>query len=156
MAYQTAVSPTAVGRRFAPVTATVEAGRLRYFLNTLGETGPLFRSPQAAQDAGLPGCPIPPTYLFCLEMMDAERPFAFLEDLGIDLARILHGEQSFTYHQPVCVGDSLHFVTTVDSVTDKKGGAMTLIAFTTTVTNQSGTHVADCVRTVVVRNPEVS
>ena len=39
------------------------------------------------------------------------------------------------------------------SVTDKKGGAMTLIVVETRVTNQNGMNVADTSRTVVVRNP---
>ena len=34
---------------------------------------------------------MPPTYLFCLEMMDAAEPYEFLTALGIDLARVLHG-----------------------------------------------------------------
>ncbi len=55
----------------------------------------------------IPPTPVPPTYLFCLEMMDAERPFEFLTELKIDLARVLHGEQRFTYHAPAVVGDKL-------------------------------------------------
>ena len=52
---------------------------------------------------------VPPSYLFCLEMMDATVPFEFLTALNIDLARVLHGEQRFDYHAPVVVGDVLTF-----------------------------------------------
>ena len=79
--------------------------------------------------------------------------FEFLTVLGVDLARVLHGEQRFIYHAPVVVGDTLHFQPRIASITDKKGGAMTLIVVETGVTNQNGTHVADCARTVVVLNP---
>lgn len=99
---------------------------------------------------------MPPTYLFCLEMMDAPDPFEFLTALGIDLARVLHGEQRFDYHAPVVVGDTLTFRPSVTSVTDKKGGAMTLIVVDTPVTNQNGVHVADVSRTIVVRNARPS
>ncbi|MFX7816744.1 MaoC family dehydratase N-terminal domain-containing protein, partial [Acinetobacter baumannii] len=75
--------------------------RLRYFFNTIGERNPVYRDAKAAEAAGYAGVPIPPTYLFCLEMMDNVRPFEFLEALNIDLARVLHGEQSFSYHAPV-------------------------------------------------------
>jgi acyl dehydratase len=146
------VDQSAVGRSFTPVTAQVEPGRLRYFLNTLGETNPVYRDAEAARGAGYAATPIPPTYLFCLEMMDAPDPFEFLRALDIDLARVLHGEQSFSYHAPVVVGDTLTFKSKVISVTDKKGGAMTLIVVETTVTNQHGAHVADTSRTIVVRN----
>jgi hypothetical protein len=142
------VDQSAVGRAFTPVTARVEPGRLRFFLNTLGESNPVYRDAEAA--------PVPPTYLFCLEMMDATEPFEFLTALDIDLARVLHGEQRFDYHAPVVVGDTLTFKPKVTSVTEKKGGAMTLVVVETRVTNQNGVHVADASRTVVIRNARPS
>lgn len=150
------VDQSAVGREFTLVTARVEPGRLRFFLDTLGETNPVYRDETAAQAAGFTAAPVPPTYLFCLEMMDATAPFEFLTALGIDLARVLHGEQRFDYHAPVVVGDVLTFRPRVTDVTDKKGGAMTLIVVETEVTNQAGVHVADLSRTVVVRNARPS
>ncbi|PDT76723.1 MaoC family dehydratase N-terminal domain-containing protein [Bradyrhizobium sp. C9] len=150
------VDQSAVGRTFTPVTARVEPGRLRFFLDTLGETNAVYRDGSAAQAAGLAAAPVPPTYLFCLEMMDAAEPFEFLTALGIDLARVLHGEQRFDYHAPVVVGDTLTFRPRVTSVTEKKGGAMTLIVVETAATNQAGVHVADTSRTIVVRNARPS
>jgi acyl dehydratase len=85
-------------------------------------------------------------------MMDAEQAFEFLDVLGADLAQVLHGEQRFTYRAPVMVGDTLRFEPRIASITDKKGGAMTLAVVETKVTNQHGVHVADCSRTVVVLN----
>ena len=146
------VDQSAVGRGFTPVTARVEPGRLRYFLNTLDERNPVYRDEQVALAEGYSAIPVPPTYLFCLEMMDAERPFEFLTELKIDLARVLHGEQRFTYHAPVVVGDTLTFTSRVSDVADKKGGAMTMVVVETRVINQHGAHVADSARTIVVRN----
>lgn len=146
------VDRSAIGRAFAPITARVEPGRLRAFLNALGEANPLYRDPAAAKAAGYEGTPIPPTYLFCLEMLDAERPYEAIEDLDIDLGRVLHGEQRFDYHAPVFVGDTLTFSSRVSDVVQKKGGALTLMNVTTRVTNQHGVHVADATRVVVVRN----
>jgi len=150
------VDQSAVGRTFAPVTARVEPGRLRFFLDTLGETNPVYRDEAAARAVGFTAAPVPPTYLFCLEMMDAPDPFEFLTALDIDLARVLHGEQRFDYHASVVVGDTLTLTSRVTEVTDKKGGAMTLIVIVTAVTNQNGIHVADTSRTVVVRNARPS
>jgi acyl dehydratase len=146
------VDASAIGRTLAPVTAHVEPGRLRYFLNTLGETNPVYRDATAAKATGSSGPPIPPTYLFCLEMMDSEKPFEMLEALDIDLRKVLHGEQTFIYHAPIVVGDELTLQSKVSNVAQKKGGAMTLITVTTRVTNQRGEHVADAIRVVVERN----
>lgn len=85
-------------------------------------------------------------------MMDNERPFEFLTELKIDFARVLHGEQRFTYHAPVVVGDTLTFRSKVTDVAEKKGGALTMIVVETEITNQHGARVADTSRTVVVRN----
>jgi acyl dehydratase len=150
------VDASAIGRAFAPTHARVEPGRLRYFLNTLGDANPIYRDHAAAKAAGFAATPIPPTYLVCLEMMDADDPFAMLDALDIDLRRVLHGEQKFVYHAPVVVGDELTLQSTVTGVTQKKGGAMTLIDVATRIVNQRGQHVADATRVVVIRNPEVS
>jgi acyl dehydratase len=135
-----------------PVHARVEPGRLRFFLDALGERNPVYRDSVAARAAGFSGRPIPPTYLVCLEMMDGEKPFEMLEALKIDISRILHGEQKFIYRAPVHVGDELTFETSVTGVQHKKGGALTMIDVTSKVTNQHREPVADCVRVVVVRN----
>jgi acyl dehydratase len=150
------VDKSAVGRAFTPVTACVEPGRLRYFLETVGERNPLFRDPQVARDAGYSATPIPPTYLFCLEMMDAANSLEVLTELNVDLSQVLHGEQSFAYHFPAVVGDTLTFRPRVTDVIDKKGGAMTLIGVVSEVTRQDGVHIADLKRTIVVRNSRAS
>src|SRR4051812_19670181 len=146
------VDHSVAGRALTPVTAQVEPGRLRFFRETTGERNPVYSNADAARAAGYAAVPVPPTYLFCLEMMDAEQAFEFLDILGADLSQVLHGEQRFTYRAPVMVGDTLRFEPRIASVTDKKGGAMTLAVVETRVTNQHGVHVADCSRTVVVLN----
>ncbi|MGO9421018.1 MaoC family dehydratase N-terminal domain-containing protein [Roseiarcus sp.] len=146
------VDASAIGMRFRPTHARVEPGRFRFFLETLGETNPVYRDAEAAKAAGFAGQPIPPTYLFCLEMIDNDERFAILEALKVDIARILHGEQKFVYRAQVYVDDELTFASSVTAVQQKKGGALTMIDVTTRVTNQRGEPVADCVRVVVVRN----
>lgn len=146
------INESVIGTAFTPVHATVEPRRLRLFFDAIDEDNPIFRDEEAAYGAGFAGIPIPPSYLFCQEMMDAGDPVEFLTVLGIPIARILHGEQSFVYHAPIVAGDQLLFESSVTNVTQKKGGAMTLLELTSRVTNQDGVHVADEVRTVVIRN----
>lgn len=127
-----------IGRRLPPVRAKVEPGRLRSFRCTIG--------------AALPADPVaPPTYLFALEMLEAERPLAFIEDLDVDIAAVLHSEQSFIYHAPVRAGDDILLESVVSDVFEKKGGALLFIVQRTRATNQDGLHVADVSRTLVVR-----
>ena len=132
-------SAALVGHRLPTVHARVEAGRLRAFRRTIGSAEP--------------GNPVaPPTYLFALEMLEADRPLAFVEDLGVDMAAVLHSEQAFTYHAPVRAGDEIRLETVVADVFEKKGGALVFVVQETRATNQHDVHVADIRRTLVIRN----
>ncbi|HEU0204875.1 MAG TPA: MaoC family dehydratase N-terminal domain-containing protein, partial [Burkholderiaceae bacterium] len=93
-----------IGHRLPPFSADVEKGRLRFFAKATGQTDPVYSDESAAREAGYPGLPVPPTFLFCLEMMDAPDPAAVRELLGIDIGRVLHGEQQFTYHAMAFAG----------------------------------------------------
>lgn len=142
-----------IGRAFPPHTAEVEKGRLRFFAKAIGETSPVYTDEAAARAAGYSALPAPPTFLFCLEM-DRPDPFDTLKALGVELGRVLHGNQSFTYHAPVVAGDRITFQTRVSDIFDKKGGALEFIVLDTTATNQDAVKVADLQSVIVVRNPE--
>jgi acyl-CoA synthetase (AMP-forming)/AMP-acid ligase II/acyl dehydratase len=146
------VDKSYVGHVRPPSTVKVEAAQCRAFVNAIGETNPIYRDVDAARKAGFRGLPIPPTYLFCLQMMSSEEAYAAYQELGIDVGRLLHGEQGFKYHLPVHVGDELTFHHRILDVQDKKDGAMTLIVQGIRVENGEGHHVADLHQTTVVRN----
>lgn len=140
-----------IGHRLAPFSVEVETGRLKLFAKAIGQTDPVYRDEAAACAAGHPGLPVPPTFLFCLEM-EAPNPGALRDLLQIDIARVLHGEQRFAYHAMAYAGDTLHFEQRIADIYTKKGGALEFVVRETRVTNQRGEHVADLVGTTVVRN----
>lgn len=138
-----------IGHTTPKFSATVEKGRLRFFAKAIGETDPVYTDEAAAQAAGHPGLPVPPTFLFCLEM-ESPDPAAIRNLLGLDYRRLLHGEQGFTYHRMAYAGDVLSFEQRIEDIYDKKGGALDFVLRKTRVTNQRGEHVAD-LRTVTVQ-----
>lgn len=140
-----------IGHEMPPHTVEVEKGRLRFFARAIGETNPVYTDEDAARAAGYRSLPVPPTLLFGLDM-EVPDPFAVFELLGVDLGRILHGEQSFRYHADACAGDSLTFRSRISNIFEKKGGALEFIVEDTSITNQDGVHVADMQRVIVVRN----
>lgn len=140
-----------IGRTFAPTSAEVEKGRLRFFAKAIGETNPIYTDEAEARRAGYASLPVPPTFFFSLEMEKPD-PFGWMKDVGMDLARLLHGEQTFTYHVPACAGDTLTFDSRIDDIYDKKNGALTFLVKTVKVTNQRGEHVADLRSSIVHRN----
>ena len=68
------------------------------------------------------------------------------------IAKILHGEQSFVYHQPVVAGDTITVRSRIDDIYDKKNGALEFIVKSARATNQRGEHVADLKTVIVVRH----
>jgi hypothetical protein len=145
-------APSAIGLSTPPSTVDVERGRLRLFAKAIGETDPVYTDLDAALKAGHRDLPVPPTFLFCLEM-DRPDPFAFLTEAGIDLAHVLHGEQSFTYHALCHAGDSLTFESRITDDYERKGGALRFLVRETRVT-RGREPIADLGNVIVVRQPE--
>ena len=140
-----------IGAALTPHTVTVEPGRLRFFAKAIGETDPVYTDEAAAKAAGHRGLPVPPTFLFCLDM-EKPNPFEVLQKLDIDLGKVLHGEQSFDYKKLAYAGDTLRFQTVIKDIFDKKGGALEFIATETSVTDQNGEAVAALRGSTVVRH----
>jgi acyl dehydratase len=139
-----------IGRQLPTFLVTAEAGQLRFFAKATGETSPIYFDEQAARDAGHPNLPLPPTFLFSLELQIPSN--AWRDELGIVTARILHGEESFRYHRMAYAGDTLRFDVRIADIYDKKGGALEFVVRETRVTNQHGEHVADLRSVLVQRN----
>jgi len=130
----------------------VEAPQLNLFLKALGETNPFFHDSAAAKAAGYRDVTIPPTYLFCLQMMTPPDSYAFYDRLGIHTGRMLHGEQGFRYHIPICLGDVLTFHAKITNIYEKKGGALTMVERETRVLNEVQQHMADITTINIIRN----
>jgi hypothetical protein len=140
-----------IGHALPTFTAVAEAGRLRFFAQAIGETDPVYRDEAAARDAGFANLPLPPTFLFCLEM-EAPNPAAVRELLGIDYRKVLHGEQSFAYHAMAFAGERLSFAQRIADIYDKKGGLLEFVVRETAVTKADGTAVAELRTVTVVRH----
>lgn len=132
-----------IGHELPRFQVDVEPGRLRFFAKATSQTDPAF--------FGAP-LPLPPTFLFCLEM-ESPDPAAMRTLLDIDIAHVLHGEQHFAYHAPVQAGDRLRFAPRIADIYDKKGGALQFVVRETQVMNQHGVRVADLRCVTVVRRP---
>lgn len=144
-----------VGVDSEPRLVTIEAGFLKFFAKATGETDPAYFDETAALAAGHPSIPAPPTYLFSLAMAaPAKRGGLFDKEhgLGIDMARILHGEQQFTYHQPVYAGETLTLTTRTSDIYEKKGGALVFIVQDTKATDEAGAIRVDMRVVTVIRN----
>jgi acyl dehydratase len=108
-----------IGQPTAKSTVVVERGPVAFFADAVLDVNPVYRSPQAAAAAGFSAIPAPPTFPLVMETwgkfaelqpQDPPTASAMGAVLGQLMGKgglILHGEQEFTYHRPVLVGDVL-------------------------------------------------
>ncbi len=134
-----------------PFDVDVEKGRLKFFAQSIGETNPIYTDEAAARDAGYEGIPALPTFPFSLDMEGPE----FLPVIGLlklDIAKVLHGSQSFNYKGQIYAGDTISVSSSLKDIFDKKGGALEFVVLETSYTNQHGNIVATAEQTLVYRN----
>jgi acyl dehydratase len=101
------LNPGFVGKVY-PDTATYLIGRekVREFAAAIGEFSPQFHDVQVARSVGYRDLPAPPTFAFVITMKALS--FAMFDpELGLDYARVVHGEQSFEYVRPMVAGDEV-------------------------------------------------
>ncbi|HEY1152185.1 MAG TPA: MaoC family dehydratase N-terminal domain-containing protein [Pseudoduganella sp.] len=140
-----------LGRDLPPSEMLVDRARLQFFARAIGETDRIYLDVSAARDAGYRDLPAPPTFLFSVEL-DSGTTDWMLREMQIPLAKLLHGEQSFRYHKPVCAGDRITVQSTISEIYDKKGGALEFVTRSSRVTNQHNELVAELRSVLVVRH----
>ena len=140
-----------IGHELPPLEVDVDRWRLRGLARAIGETNPLFIDEAAARAAGYRGLLAPPTFLFGLSY-DMEDQTAHLREMGADPKEILHGEQSFRYHEPVCAGDRLTIRSKIVDIYAKKGGALEFVVRESGVFDDRGRKVAELRETLVLRH----
>lgn len=81
---------------------------------------------------------------------------ALMEDpeVGIELHRVVHGDQRFTYSRPVVVGDRLTATLTVDTLRQIAGAD--IIGTRSEITDAHGEHVCTAYATLVHRGEEAA
>ncbi|NCC32898.1 MAG: MaoC family dehydratase [Chloroflexia bacterium] len=150
------IDPANLGRTFGPYTVTVEREHIRALATVLGETDPIYHSVEAAQAAGMPDLPAPPTLATRYGLWANSALLAELEALGAPLPRLLHGEQSYEYHLPIFAGDELIAAPELVQLEQKMGksGPFEVLTLETCWYNDQSELVLTDQLVVVVRGEE--
>jgi acyl dehydratase len=116
-----ALEATLVGRSYPPADPyEVTRIKIREFADAIGAPDDEYRDPDAARALGYPDVIAPPTFPIVVSMA-ANR---FLIDdpvLGLDYARVVHGDQRFQYARPVQAGDVLVCATVIEDIMSRGG-----------------------------------
>jgi acyl dehydratase len=143
-----------IGQSFAPFTIEVERGKIRELALAIGDDNPLYQSKEAAQAAGYPDVPLFPTAPTMFGFWGNSNMGRELIDLGVNVMRILHGEEEYEYLAPIYPGDVLTGTTTLidgKSRTGSGGSSMDILTLETRYTNQHQQPVLNAREVIVVR-----
>ncbi len=144
-----------IGQSFPPFTIEVERCKIHELASAIGDDNPIYHSREAAQAAGYQDVPLSPTAPTMFSFWGNTRLGSQLASVGIQVMRILHGEEEYEYFAPVYPGDTLTGVTTIaegKSRQGKDGSSMDILTTETRYTNQHNQAVLNARTTIVVRS----
>lgn len=140
------------GRAYPPTEPyLVGREKIREFARAVFATNPINLDPDAARSAGHADIVAPTTFPVVVQERTLEQ---LLDDerVGIELGRVLHGEQRFSYTRPIVAGDELTAQLTITSV--KKLGGNAMITAESAIIDGAGAHVVTAISTLVVRGDD--
>jgi hypothetical protein len=122
-----------VGKTYPSVDFVVEADRVAVFERAVGH----------------PGDGVPPTLVTAPELAAGLSNVLGDPDLGVDLARILHGEQSYTWHRPLALGETVTASATIEEIRGRP--ALEFLTLRTAIVDASSTLVCEGRTTLILR-----
>lgn len=138
------VDQSAIGVTDDPFTMVVERGKIREFARATMSADPAYLDD--------PGAVIPPTFLTTTTFWTPPGQSVFSK-VKMDLRRLLHGGQEYTFHgPPPAVGATLSVQTRVAEIFEKegkRGGSMTFVVTVTEYRDEAGTLVAEARSTAI-------
>ena len=143
-----------IGYSFPPFTIEVERGKIRELALAIGDDNPIYQSREAAQAAGYPDVPLFPTAPTLFTFWGNAKMVSQIVSLGINVMRVLHGEEEYEYLAPINAGDILTGVmTVVDGKTrqGKDGSSLDILTTEIRYTNQQGQPVLNAREMILVR-----
>lgn len=143
------MNPELVGRVFAPTPPyLVGREKVREFSRAVLSTSPINHDVDAATAAGYTDVVAPPTFAIVLQQLTLDQLVAE-PDSGIEMTRLVHGSQTFSYTRPIVAGDELVASLAVTSI--KSLGSTAMVTAETAITEVGGAHVVTATSILVVQ-----
>jgi acyl dehydratase len=153
---------TKIGKVFPPYVFEVEKGKIAEFAMAVSQAEnknkvkPIYVDANAAKAAGYGDIVPPPTFQTSFLMWAGSGLLSLLQELDINLGRLLHGEEEYEYFTAIHPGDVLTSTTMVADMYDKEkkdkpGKFMEFTVLETEIKNQRGELVIRSRTTAVER-----
>ncbi len=138
-----------VGRKFTS-DRSYQVGRekIREFAAAVGDFNPVFHDVDAARSLGYDDLIAPPTFAF-VPAFRAMTSMMGDPELGLDLFRVVHGEESFEYQRPIRAGDDLEVHSVVEDI--HSSGRNEFVTLRQDLVTESGERVVTTRAVIVSR-----
>jgi acyl dehydratase len=137
------------GKEYPPYVVTVERGKIKEFARAIGDLSPFYLDDAVGRASEWGDIIAPPTFPTTFR----EDAGALLRDLGVDISRLLHGEQEFEHLKPIRPGETYLCRSKIVDVYEKTGrsGPMAFVVRETAVTDADNDVVVIMRQTTVIR-----
>jgi acyl dehydratase len=122
-----------IGKTYPVVELRLDAERVAAFARAIGH----------------PFDGVPPTFATAPELEAGLVNVLGDPDLGVDLGRVLHAEQRYTWHRPLIVGETLHAVATIEDIRGRP--ALEFLTLRTEIRDVSSALVCEARSTLLHR-----
>lgn len=109
-----------IGLTFEPYHFTVERGKIKEFVQAIGDNNPIYYSVEKAQEAGFRDVPIPPTFPTVIDMWAGPDFEQMIEKLELDPLKVLHGEMHYKYLSDIIAGEKITGKSSVVAAEEKR------------------------------------
>ncbi|MBN1364876.1 MAG: MaoC family dehydratase N-terminal domain-containing protein [Syntrophaceae bacterium] len=151
-----------LGMEFPSYTFEVEKGKIAEFAMAISQkedknqVNPLYVDREAAKKSGYNDIIAPPTFHACFPLWAAGGLLPIIQALGIDLIRLLHGEEEYSYYGEIHPGDIMVGKSKVIEMyqkekKDKPGKFMDFTVVEMEIRNQKGELVIKSRSTMIER-----
>jgi MaoC dehydratase-like protein len=130
------MNPAIAGKTYPPVEFLLDAERIRAFATAIGHsTGD-----------------VPPTIVTVPEITAGLANVLADPELGLDLSRVLHGEQEYEWGHPLIAGERVVAEATIEEIRSKAG--LDILRLRTDLRDEAGQTVVVGRSTLIVRTGE--
>lgn len=143
-----------IGHSFPAFSLTIERTKIHELALAIGDENPIYHDLAAARAAGYTDLPLPPTTPTIFTFWGNTQLWEQLTSVGINVMRVLHGEEEYEYVAPIAANDTLTGITTIvdgKSRRGKDGSSMDILTTETRYTNQHDQHVLSARTMFIVR-----
>jgi len=146
------VNNQVIGKEYPPFAVTVERGKIKEFARAIGDLNPFYLQDDIGRASQWGDIITPPTFPITFRDEHSDSG-AILKDLGVDISRVLHGEQEFEFFRQIRAGETVLCRTRITGISEKTGrsGPMAFVVRETAVTDRDNEIVAKMRHITVIR-----